>query len=180
MTSSPRGDLCTAVIGTKIEVRRPHPSFRRTPDSCSAGTVPHPVPGCCRQLGLATAEPFSSLGVPVATGMSDCYSNEPRPQTPSFPRRACPRAVGGGNPSPVAATDHVATENPAPIFIPLCGLRKAMVIPAEAGIQGRGGPGWIASFPFPCVALLRELRKGLPRGKIKPALSLSKGWGLST
>ena len=67
------------VIGTKIEVRRPHPSFRRTPDSCSAGTVPHPVPGCCRQLGLGTAEPFSSLGVPVATGMSDCYENSTRP-----------------------------------------------------------------------------------------------------
>ena len=27
------------------------------------------------------------------------------------------------------------------IFIPLCGLRKAMVIPAKAGIQG-GEAGW--------------------------------------
>ena len=26
-----------------------------------------------------------------------------------------------------------------PIFILLCGLRKAMVIPAKAGIQGSGG-----------------------------------------
>ena len=26
-----------------------------------------------------------------------------------------------------------------PIFILLCGLRKAMAIPAKAGIQGRGG-----------------------------------------
>ena len=76
------------VIGTKIEVRRPHPSFRRTPDSCSAGTVPHPVPGCCRQLGLGTTEPFSSLGVPVATGMSDCYENNARPPHIVIPARA--------------------------------------------------------------------------------------------
>ena len=60
------------------------------------------------------------------------FWSDPNPPPPSFPRRACPREVGGGNPSPVAATDHVGTENPAPIFIPLCGLRKAMVIPRRA------------------------------------------------
>ena len=73
--------------------------------------------------------------VPVATGMVNCYANEPHTPTPSFPRRACPRAVGGGNPSPVAATDHVPTENPAPIFIPLCGLRKAIVTPRSAATK---------------------------------------------
>ena len=72
---------------------------------------------------------------------TSCYENEPHALTPSFPRRACPRAVGGGNPSPVAATDHVATGNPAPISIPLCGLRKVMVIPAKSLARTRYGAG---------------------------------------
>ena len=55
-----RPDYNSLVVGTKIEVRRPH---RHT------GESRYPVPGCCRQLGLAAAEPFPSLGVPVATGM---------------------------------------------------------------------------------------------------------------
>ena len=41
--------------------KTPHPSFRRTPDSCSAGTVPHPVPGRRRQFEVAMAELFHPL-----------------------------------------------------------------------------------------------------------------------
>ena len=69
----------------RIGIRRPHPSFRRTPDSCSAGTVPHPVPGCCRQLGLATATPFSS---PWCAGRNR-HGWFPRRREPIFPPCWC-------------------------------------------------------------------------------------------
>ena len=42
--------------------------------------------------------------------------------------------IGSGKPV-VGATLVVARSRRQPIFIPLCGLRKAMVIPAKAGIQ---------------------------------------------
>ena len=45
--------------------------------------------------------------------------------------------IGSGKPV-VGATLVVARSLHQPIFIPLCGLRKAMVIPANAGIYPFG------------------------------------------
>ena len=72
------------------------------PDSCSAGTVPHPVPRPLPQTMLQprTRHPISSLGVPVTTSMANCYENEPHTPTPSFPRRACPVLDTGREPIP--------------------------------------------------------------------------------
>ena len=61
-----------AVIGTKIDERRPNPSFRPP----SRNPVPRPLPRT--MLQPRTRRPFSSLGVPVATGMSDWYENTVR------------------------------------------------------------------------------------------------------
>ena len=120
----------------------PTSSFRRTPDSCSAGTVPHPVPGCCRQLGLGTAEPFSSLGVPVATGMSDCYENGAQPPHIVIPAKSLPRTpIRGRYQSQRRGSQFRLKQWAGPIFIPLCGLRKAMVIPAKSLPRTRYGAG---------------------------------------
>ena len=50
-----------------------------------------------------------------------CYESRRATPHPSFPRRACPRVGGGGNPSP--PLDSGPNAGGAPIFIPLCGLR---------------------------------------------------------
>ena len=75
------------------------------PDSCSAGTVPHPVPRPLPQTRCCNREPGAShfhplVALPVTTGMSDCYENEPHTPTPSFPRRACPVLDTGREPIP--------------------------------------------------------------------------------
>ena len=70
------------------------------PDSCSAGTVPHPVP---RPLPRTMPQPrtrhplFSYLGVPVTTGMSDWYENNTRPPCHVVPS---PEGPGAGSPRP--------------------------------------------------------------------------------
>ena len=134
----------------RIGIRRPHPSFWRTPDSCSAGTVPHPVPGCCRQLGLATAEPFSSLGVPVATGMSD-----------SSGRPATTHRHTGEKPAPYSIRGRYPVPAPwIPVYV------EAMVIPALSRIPASrnchpvpGGciqTGWLWASRAPPSALIRR------------------------
>ena len=50
---------------------------------------------------------------------------EARSTNPSFPRRACPRA-------PTRGRESRGEGKGPPIFIPLCGLRKAIVIPSAA------------------------------------------------
>ena len=78
------------------------------------------------------------------------YSTRGRPLHNRHSRaEPAPYAIRGGNPSPVPATDHAATENPAPMFIPICAPRKAMMIPAFAGIQRGRRTARIASFPVP-------------------------------
>ena len=94
---------------------------------------------------------FSYLGVPAPAGMSDCYEKIDRSGSLSFAIRGIPSPIrppirhsgGGRNPEGVGrgkATNRWKKLNRTTIFILLCGLRKAMVIPAKAGIQ-RGGDG---------------------------------------
>ena len=87
------------------------------------------------------AHRLSYLGVPVATGMSDCYENRLPPLISSFQRsKACPvprygagiqNGWGGVRPPDDGKNP---TRRPA-IFILLCGLRKPMVIPAYKGAR---------------------------------------------
>ena len=137
------------VVGTKIEVRHPHPSFRRTPDSCSAGTVPHPVPEPCWPL------PFSSSMVPVATGMANCYENSrPTPNT-VIPAKSLPRTpIRGRYPVPTPLDSVYAEATGSPHFHPLlwpaqghshCYENGAqpphIVIPAKSRPRTRYGAG---------------------------------------
>ena len=102
-----------------------------TPDSCSAGTVPHPVLGFCRQLGLATAEPFA---LPWCAGDNRARAIAMkiavhRP-TPSYRRKACPvLRYGAGIQSQALGFQSTLERRGAHTFIPLCGPRKAIVIP---------------------------------------------------
>ena len=84
--------------------------------------------------------PFSSLVVPVATGIGDCYENRSMSQATELPRTEVrglqTRQTGGFSPRDIYARGEAyRLPQDASIFIPLCGLRKATVFPAQAGIQ---------------------------------------------
>ncbi len=73
----------------------------------------------------------------------------PRPH-PSFPRRACPRVGGGGNPSPALGLRPTSERRAAPFSSLLGGLRKAIVILAQAAIQ-EWAPGYEHNASLPRV-----------------------------
>ena len=112
------------------------------PDSCSAGTVPHPVP---RPLPRTMPQPrtrhplFSSLGVPVTTGMSDWYENNTRPPRYVVPSREGP---GAGSPRPCQQATPFSYLG-VPVTTGMSdwyenrGRTPTSVIPAKAGIQSQ-------------------------------------------
>ena len=84
--------------------------------------------------------PFSSLVVPVATGIGDCYENRSMSQATELPRTEVrglrTRQTGGFSPRDIHARRGVSLATGRRLFSStLCGLRKAMVFPAQAGIQ---------------------------------------------
>ena len=89
----------------------------------------------CRKHLHQSAPRFLYFGVPAPVGMSDCYESMSRttirdrlpPPVSSFQRKLESRRGG-------ERQDHHTMAKPRriAIFILLCGLRKAMVIPANA------------------------------------------------
>ena len=112
----------------------PHPSFpRRACPRVGGGGNPSPPLDSGPNAGGSSTH-FHTLMWPaqghgVSRERSPLHNRHCRATPhPSFPRRACPRVGGGGNPSPETGPNAGGI---APIFIPLCGLRKAMVFPAN-------------------------------------------------
>ena len=88
-----------SVIATKIDsgqtpTRRWYENRLKRPTSRRSRAGGNPSPAVAVNSGVMRAEPFSSLGVPVATGMGGSRES--------------------GNPSPAPAISRVTTEKPTP------------------------------------------------------------------
>ena len=101
-----------------------------------AGTHPRPLPQTMLQRRIT--RPSSS----------PCYENEPHTPTPSFPRRACPRAVGGRNPeggAPASTASYRVT------------ARALLMSYARVSLAGEGG-----ACPEPAEGMRGCRRQRLP------------------
>ena len=106
--------------------------------------------------------------VPVATGIANCYENSRPPPHAVIPAKACPvLRYRAGIQSQALGFQSTLERRGAHTFIPLCGLRKALVIPAP-------DPGFLPQelspiHPLnhaisPPSAVLSNFGKALPAG----------------